>query len=208
MFLYLTLYLQNDLGYSPIQTGLRFLPITLLAFVCAAVSGKLSGFAPVRLLLAGGLTLCAIGLALLHGLTRTSGWTAVLPGFLLMGAGIGVVNPALASTAIGVVPPRQAGMASGTNNTFRQVGLAAGIAALGALFEHHIRTTLHVSGAALNAIAAGHTGSHARSTFISALDQLFVVGAILAAIGAVLALSLVRRRDFAAASAPAETQNA
>jgi EmrB/QacA subfamily drug resistance transporter len=80
MFLYLTLYLQNYLGYSPIQTGLRFLSITLMSSVCAAVSGKLSGFAPVRLLLAGGLTLCAIGLALLHGLSTHSGWTALLPG--------------------------------------------------------------------------------------------------------------------------------
>src|SRR5207302_5489082 len=105
------------------------------------VSGKLSGFAPVRVLLAAGLALCAIGLAVLNGLTTTSGWTALLPGFILMGAGVGVTNPALASTAIGVVPPRQAGMASGTNNTFRQVGIASGIAALGALFEHHIRTT-------------------------------------------------------------------
>jgi EmrB/QacA subfamily drug resistance transporter len=211
MFLYLTLYLQNYLGYSSIQTGLRFLPITLLSFVCAALSGKLSGFAPVRVLLAAGLALCAIGLGLLHGLTPSSGWTALLPGFILMGAGVGLTNPALASTAIGVVPPRQAGMASGTNNTFRQVGIASGIAALGALFEHHIRTTLHISGRELNFVASGHripsgfvVATHVNQTFISALNELFVVGAIIAAVGAVLALSLVRRRDFAAASAPAE----
>ena len=217
MFLYLTLYLQNFLGYSPIQTGLRFLPITLLSFVCAAISGKLSSFVPPRLLLAAGLALCAIGLFVLHGLSTSSSWTALLPGFILMGAGVGTTNPALASTAIGVVPPRQAGMASGTNNTFRQVGIASGIAALGALFEHHIRVTTHVRGPLLNLVASGrvhpsppnfggplfdHT-AHAEA-FIGALNEIFVVGAIVAAVGAVLALSLVRRRDFAAASAPAE----
>jgi EmrB/QacA subfamily drug resistance transporter len=215
LFLYLTLYLQNFLGYSPIQTGLRFLPITLLAFVCAAVSGKLSGFAPVRVLLAAGLALCAGGLALLHGLTVHSGWTALLPGFILMGAGVGTTNPALASTAIGVVPPRQAGMASGTNNTFRQVGIATGIAAYGALFEHHIRSSLHASGAVVNAVASGRVRTQ-RATFgpfaaadqhafISGLNELFVVGTCIAAIGAVLALALVRRRDFAAAAAPAQS---
>ena len=213
MFLYLTLYLQNFLGYSPIQTGLRFLPITLLSFVCAAISGKLSSFVPPRLLLAAGLALCAIGLFVLHGLSTSSSWTALLPGFILMGAGVGTTNPALASTAIGVVPPRQAGMASGTNNTFRQVGIASGIAALGALFEHHIRTTLHVTGAELNYAASGHRPprnvelvvDRISPAFIGALNEIFVIGAIVAAVGAVLALSLVRRRDFAAASAPAQT---
>jgi len=215
MFLYLTLYLQNYLGFSPIQTGLRFLPITLLSFVCAAASGKLSAYVPVRLLLGAGLTLCAVGLLLLLRIGVDSSWTALLPGFVLMGAGIGVTNPALASTAISVVPPRQAGMASGTNNTFRQVGIATGIAAYGALFEHHLRTSLHVSGAQLNAFASGQTFrnahnaasqtlvAHVQNAFIDGLHELFVAGVCIAGIGALLALALVRRSDFAAAAAQA-----
>src|SRR5439155_3232020 len=81
MFLYLTLYLQNYLGYSAIGTGVRFLPITALSFVCAAVSGTLTARMPVRLLLAGGLVLCAVGLLLLRDISVTSSWTALLPGF-------------------------------------------------------------------------------------------------------------------------------
>jgi EmrB/QacA subfamily drug resistance transporter len=214
MFLYLTLYLQNYLGYSALQTGIRFLPITVLSFVCAAASGTLTARMPVRVLLAGGLTLCALGVFLLREISVTSNWTALLPGFILMGAGVGVTNPALASTAIAVVPPAKAGMASGTNSTFRQVGIATGIAAYGAIFEHHIRAAFPgIRSAQLNAFASGRfNAAHApagvvhqvQATFISGLEQLFVVGACVAAGGAVLALALVRSRDFAAAPAPAQ----
>jgi predicted MFS family arabinose efflux permease len=217
MFLYLTLYLQNYLGFSPIQTGVRFLPITVLAFVCAALSGSLSEKVPVRLLLGFGLALCAVGVLLLRRISVDSSWTAMLPGFLLMGAGVGLTNPALASTAIGVVPPQRAGMASGTNSTFRQVGIATGIALFGAIFEHHIRTSFPgITGAQLNALASGRLDQlrgqanpqvvqHVQSVFIDGLQELFLVGTCIAAVGAVLAFALVRRRDFAATAAPAET---
>ena len=72
---------------------------------------------------------------------RRSGWTALLAGFIVSGAGVGLINPALASTAIGVVPPQRSGMASGINNTFRQVGIATGIAVLGAIFESGLATS-------------------------------------------------------------------
>jgi hypothetical protein len=126
-----------------------------------------------------------------------------------------VTNPALASTAISVVPPRQAGTASGTNNTFRQVGIATGIAAYGALFEHHLRMSLHVGGSQLNAVASGQAFrgaqrgipqpvfTHIEHVFIDGMHELFVAGVCIAGVGAVLALALVRRRDFAAAAAQA-----
>ena len=71
----------------------------------------------------------------MRGIDADSDWTALLPGFLIAGAGIGMVNPALATAAVGVVPPQRAGMASGINSTFRQVGIATGIAGLGAVFQ-------------------------------------------------------------------------
>src|SRR5207248_7935454 len=88
-----------------------------------------------RLLLSAGLAFVGGGLLLMSGLNASSGWTALLAGFIVAGAGVGLINPPLASTAIGVVPPQRSGMASGINNTFRQVGIATGIAGLGALFE-------------------------------------------------------------------------
>ena len=109
MFLYLTLFMQNILGYGPLEAGLRFLPITVLSFFAAALSGNLTERVPVRLLLATGLGLVGIGLLLMSGLDADSGWTALLPGFLLTGVGVGLCNPAIASTAVGVVEQRRAG---------------------------------------------------------------------------------------------------
>ena len=153
-FLYLTLYLQNVLGLSPIQAGLRFLPLSLVSFFVAPISGRLSARLPVRFLLGAGLALVGLALVLMHGVTPSSDWTTLLPGFIVGGIGIGMVNPPLASTAVSVVPPRRAGMASGVNNTFRQVGIATGIAGLGAIFQDTIKSNLHGAGSA-QAVASG-----------------------------------------------------
>jgi EmrB/QacA subfamily drug resistance transporter len=182
-FLYLTLYLQNVLHYSPIGAGLRFLPVSLASFVVAPVAGRLSARVPVRLLFGIGLALVGVGLLLMHGLGVDSTWTALLAGFVIGGIGIGVVNPPLAAAAVSVVDPRRAGMAAGINNTFRQVGIATGIAALGAILQSK-------AGRA----AAGGRGDPAR--YIHGLNAILLVSAVVAFAGAVLGLALVRRRDF------------
>jgi EmrB/QacA subfamily drug resistance transporter len=203
-FLYLTLYLQNVLGYSPIQAGLRFLPLSLVSFFVAPVAGRLSARLPVRYLLGGGLALVGVSLLLMHGVTTHSGWMTLLPGFIVAGIGVGMVNPPLASTAVSVVEPRRAGMASGVNNTFRQVGIATGIAGLGAIFQDTIRSHLHGAGSA-KVVASGAVqqgGEVARAAFVAGLNEILLVGAILAFAGAVLALLLIRSRDLVA-SGPA-----
>ena len=197
MFLYFTLYLQNVLGYSPLQAGLRFLPITLLSFIVAPISGKLSAHTPVRLLMGAGLAVITVAFLLMHGLTASSGWTALLPGFILLGAGVGLVNPPLAATAVGVVPPQSTGMGSGANSTFRQVGIATGIAALGAAFEHHLTSTL---GSAGHGVASGvvppNLREQATAAFVGGMNELFLISAAIAAVGAVSSFFLIRRRDF------------
>jgi predicted MFS family arabinose efflux permease len=222
MFLYLTLYIQTLLGFSPFQTGLRFLPVTVVSFFVAAATGNLGSRIPMRFLLGAGLMLVGVGELLMRGLTPTSHWTHLLAGFILAGAGIGLVNPTLASVSIGVVPPERSGMASGINNTFRQVGTATGIAALGAIFEsvitHHLTRNLvgtplaSKSGSLAHAVAAGGTQrvlraapppvrpqlSHAIAvSFTSAMNDILLVGGVIAIVGAVLAVALVRARDFA-----------
>ena len=132
MFLYLTIYIQGVLGYSPLEAGLRFLPLTLLSFLVAPISGNLSHRVPIRLLVGSGLTLVGVGLLLMRGVEPGSEWTTLLLGFLVAGAGIGLANPGIGQAAIAVVPQERAGMGSGINTTFRQIGIATGVAALGA----------------------------------------------------------------------------
>jgi EmrB/QacA subfamily drug resistance transporter len=222
MFLYLTLYLQTILGLSPLETGLRFLPTTVVSFVISAVAGNLTERVPVRILFGIGLALVGGGLLLMRGLTASSDWTALLPGLVAAGAGIGFVNPALASTAIGVVPPQRSGMASGINSTFRQIGTATGIAVLGAIFESALSSKL--APALTHSAVAGHASQIARAVaaggsetvlhripsihrseaaaaihaaYASALNEILLVAAIVALLGAALGFALVRGRDFA-----------
>jgi predicted MFS family arabinose efflux permease len=220
-FLFLPLYLENVLGYSAVGAGVRFLPLSLLSFVCAPIAGRLSTRVPVRFLLSGGLALCGVALLLMWGIALDSGWTTLLAGFLVAGVGIGFVNAPLAATAVSVVEPRRAGMASGINNTFRQVGIATGIAALGAIFQSRITSHIvdsgkvpaaHVnqfaqavaSGGAQQALqdvpasARSQAETLAHSAFISGLNSILLVAAFVLFAGAVLALALVRQRDFVA----------
>jgi predicted MFS family arabinose efflux permease len=195
-FLYLTLYLQNVLGYSPIQAGVRFLPLSMISFFAAPVSGRLSERLPVRFLLGAGMGLVALALYLMYGVHTSSGWTTLLAGFLVGGTGIGMVNPPLASTAVSVVPPQRAGMAAGVNNTFRQVGIATGIAGLGAIFQSALSPQY------AHAIAGGAVrGVQARAEFVHGLNDILLVATFVALAGAVSAVALVRRSDFVA-SAP------
>jgi EmrB/QacA subfamily drug resistance transporter len=140
LFLYLTLYIQQDLGFGPLAAGVRFLPLTVLAFVVAPIAGKLTVRIQTRYLLGSGLLVIAIGCLAMTTTHASSTWTVLLPGFILTGIGIGTVNPVLASSAISVVPPERSGMASGANSTFRQVGIATGIAGLGAVFQSHLQS--------------------------------------------------------------------
>lgn len=220
MLLYLVIYLQEILGYSALGAGLRVSVITLATLVTATLAGRLSEHMPVRWLIGPGLLLVGIGLIVMAGLTGTSSWIHLVPGFIISGLGSGMVNPPLASTAIGVVPPHQAGMASGTNATFRQIGIATGIAALGSIFvssmQSHLASTLPPSlagsaakiagavrqgsvGHVLASVPAAERGATAlalRSSFASGLNDLLYITAALALVGGVCALLLIRSRDF------------
>jgi EmrB/QacA subfamily drug resistance transporter len=112
IFLYITLYLQNVLGYSPFETGLRFLPLTLLILLAAPIAGRLTERVPLRLLLAVGSALIAVGLGLMTQVAADSRWTVLLPGFIIAGLGSGVFNPPRAAAAIATVPEEKVGVGS------------------------------------------------------------------------------------------------
>jgi len=224
MILYLVLYLQDILGISALGTGLRLTVLSAGMFAAATISGQASAHMPVRLLIGAGLIGGGLGLLLMRGLGAASSWTHLIPGLILAGVGAGLVNPPLASTAVGVVRPERAGMASGINSTFRQVGIATGIAVLGTLFSHtvtgQVRATITtvpgMSGRAAQvtgAVQSGQTGrliAHlpartgqavamvTRSAFTAGLNEILLVAAIIAFVSGLVSLVAIRGQDFVA----------
>jgi EmrB/QacA subfamily drug resistance transporter len=225
MFLYLTIYLQDLLGYSAFDTGLRLIVSSGAIFVVAAPAGRLTSRVPIRGLIGPGLLLVGGGLLWMRGLDASSSWTHLVPGLIVSGVGVGFINPALASTAVGVVQPQRAGMASGINSTFRQIGIATGIALLGTLFSTRLRDAVaagvhaHPVGIPAKTISAalqngqakqlfahtthgGGAGQLAalqhltRASFTDALNHILLVGAVIAFVCGVLCFVLIRQKDF------------
>jgi MFS family permease len=221
LVLAVSLYVQNTLGYSPLAGGLRFLPLSLVGFAVAPVTGRVIGRIPMRALLGAAMITAAAGLAVMARLHAGSAWTVLLPGFVLAGVGLGVTSTAISSAALSEVEPDRAGMAVGIVNTLRQVGTATGVAVLGALFAARVTaSTLHAlaalpialpRGSARLLVAAVGSGagtrvasglpngtraaiSHAaQAGTASGLNEVLLTAAGIAALGAVAAFALTRQ---------------
>jgi len=218
---YLVIYVQNVLGFSAVGAGVRFLFLSGASFVAATVAGRMLSRVSTRWLIGPGFIVLGVGLVLLLGTTTTSGWTHLIPGMIVAGLGIGLINVPLASTAVGVVRPERAGMASGVNSTFRQIGIATGIAALGSIFSHQVAagvraqladTPLRDHAGQLSAAVTGGQVSRAigttpprlrglvanaaRTNFIDALNHITMIAAGIAFLAGLMCLLLIRQRDF------------
>ncbi|MDQ3790194.1 MAG: MFS transporter [Actinomycetota bacterium] len=205
---------QNLLHFSPWDTGIRFLPLTLTLFVFSALAGALTGRLPMRVLVFVAAAFIGGGLALVVMADEHTAWTVLIPSMVVGGIGLGMFQPLRAATSIGVVAPERSGMASGVNETFQQVGVVLGIAALGAFFENRITAALAADprAAGLDAttsgdlVAAGQIDTvgaaspevlaAARAAFVSGFHQTMLVCAALAVVAAVIGLLLIRTRDF------------
>jgi predicted MFS family arabinose efflux permease len=223
LFLYTSLYLQNYLGYSPFQAGLRYLPITVVTFLVAPVAGALLSRIPARVLLGFGLATAGVGLLLMSGVSAGSEWTTLLGGFLLLGVGGGILNPVIGDVALSVVPKERSGMAAGIMDTFRQVGVSVGVAVWGAIFvgrgadkvsalaagtpaghgDHPRQLIEAASSGDLNQAVAGlppHTHdvvfNAAREGFLTGFNDVLVLGGLVCFAGAALALWLVREHEI------------
>jgi EmrB/QacA subfamily drug resistance transporter len=175
VFLYMTLYLQQILGLSAIEAGLVYLPATVVIFLVSGASSQLGEKVSPRVMISAGLALVAAGMALMSLAQADSSWTALLPGMLLCAVGTGLFNPAVIAVALGSVPIEQSGLAAGVNDTFRQAGVAVGVAALGALVP---------AGSAL--------GGGSPTKYVDGLHNALFAGAGLAAVAAVAAAILIR----------------
>jgi EmrB/QacA subfamily drug resistance transporter len=175
VFLYMTLYLQQILGLSAIEAGLVYLPATVVIFLVSGASSQLGEKVSPRVMISAGLALVAAGMALMSLAQADSSWTALLPGMLLCAVGTGLFNPAVIAVALGSVPIEQSGLAAGVNDTFRQAGVAVGVAALGALVP---------AGSAL--------GGGSPTKYVDGLHNALFAGAGLAAVAAVASAILIR----------------
>jgi EmrB/QacA subfamily drug resistance transporter len=177
MFFYATIYLQAVLHMSPLGAGLVYLPACFVMFAVSGASAQLLGRVSHGAMISGGLALVSTGLVLCLVAGVHTSWVVLVPGLLLAGVGTGLFNPALSAVALDEAPPALSGLAAGTNDSFRNVGIALGVAALGALMP---------SRSLLNGGDPAH--------FVTGFHHALVASAVLAASGAVASFALIRRR--------------
>jgi EmrB/QacA subfamily drug resistance transporter len=186
VFLYTTIYLQQILGLSAIEAGLVYLPATMIMLVVSGATANLVEKIGARTMVAGGLLLVGIGQALLTVAAVDSSWTVFLPGEIIALIGTGLFNPAISAVALGSAPAEQSGLAAGVNDTFRQAGIAVGVAALGALVP-----------------AANAFGGDAQ-TYVDGMKDALWVGAAVCVAGAIACAALLAERGKDAETVPAE----
>jgi EmrB/QacA subfamily drug resistance transporter len=175
LFLYTTLYLQEILHLSPIQAGLVYLPGTVLIFVVSGATAALQRYVAASVLVVTGLMLVAAGLALMLLAQADSSWTSLMPGLLVACLGTGLFNPSVVAIALGSVSEEQSGLASGTNDAFRQGGIAVGVAVFGAVVP-----------------AASALGGGSPTDYVTGMHHAAIVAAALAGLGAVACARLFR----------------
>jgi EmrB/QacA subfamily drug resistance transporter len=222
MFFFMALYMQNILGFSPLEAGVRFLPSTLVVMVAGPIAGRLTDKIGPRWLMTIGLTIIAAALAWQSRVDVNTTYSYLLPGFVAMGLGIGLVMSPMSTAAMNAVDRTKAGVASGTLSMSRMVGGTFGVAALGALVAAIGRSDLNQSlpnvptGARDRLVdglgsgvglenAPAQVQSAAGHAFVDALGTGLAVSAAAALTGALLAWALIRNdRPSAPQPAPVE----
>ena len=184
VFFFMSLYVQRILGYSPVQAGAIFLPMTILIILIAPVSGKLSDRVGSRWLMGAGMTLTAGSLVVFSRLGLDSGFWDMLPGLLMGGFGMAMTMTPMTAAAMSAVPVDKAGVGSGVLNTFRQVGGALGIAVMGAILTSQSTSALE-------------RGATRPEAFLDGFQTALSVAAVIAFCGALVAVATVRRVDHA-----------
>jgi EmrB/QacA subfamily drug resistance transporter len=182
LFLYTTLYLQEILGLSPIEAGLVYVPGTTVIFLVSGASAQFGQRVPVVQLITGGLVLVGAGLAAMCFIGADSSWTVLLPGLLLTSIGTGIINPTVSGLALSSVPPHMSGLAAGVHDTFRQAGIAVGVAAFGAMVP-----------------ASAALGDGSAGAYVDGLRTALLVGAGVALVAAAASAWLLAGRGATAA---------
>jgi EmrB/QacA subfamily drug resistance transporter len=178
VFFFVSLYVQNILGYSPTKAGAIFLPMTILIILIAPIAGKASDRIGGRWLMGGGMTLLSISLLFYQRVGLNSTFWTLLPAMILGGVGMALTMSPMTSVAMASVPIDKAGVGSGVLNSFRQVGGSMGIAVMGAILASYL--------------SAAPGTELAKQQFVDGLHAALLVSACITFAGAVVAVSLIR----------------
>jgi EmrB/QacA subfamily drug resistance transporter len=176
VYIYATIYLQSVLGLSAVEAGLVYIPGTIVNAMVSGATANMGDKVSARVMVSGGLALVAAGLLMMTAVEPGSSWLVIEPGMIVAMIGTGMFNPAVIAVALGSVSEHQSGLAAGVNDTFRQAGIAVGVAALGALIP-------------TASLATGDT-----TAYVDGLRDALYVGGALAAAGAVAAAVLIGRK--------------
>ncbi len=220
VFFFLALYMQDILGYTPLEAGIRFLPSTLMIVAIAPIAGRLADRFGPRWLIGGGLLILAASLFSFSGIAVDSSYLDLLPGFMLLGIGIAMTMSPMTSAAMNAVPVQKAGVASGVLSMFRMVGGSLGVAVTGAIFQGLVRSHLDslltgsgisaadrsdiaeqlgsgsVSGAlkGLPPDQAREAANAGADSFVYALGHAMSISAVVVLIGAVVGVTAIRAK--------------
>ena len=174
VFFFVSLYMQNILGYSAVETGAAFLPMTVLIILAAPIAGRASDRFGSRWLLTAGMTLVGLHLLYLSRMGLETTFWDLLPAFLVGGVGMSLTMTPSAAAAIRSVPVAKSGVGSAVLNAFRQVGGSLGIALMGAI------------------IASEAGARRTPEAFLDGFSSALVVAGLIAFAGAVVAAALIR----------------
>ncbi len=217
VFFFLALYMQNVLGYSALEAGVRFLPTTLVIMALSPISGRLSDRIGPRIPIVAGMALITLSLYLFSRIEVGTTFSEILPSFMILGAGIGLTMSPMSTAAMNAVSKTKAGVASGVLSMFRMVGGTFGVAALGALFQSEAKSRLagtlgdqglspaqrsefahqltggtpHVDGVPAAQMAKLTAAGH--DAFIYGLSHAMVLSVSIALAGTVIAFLMIRQ---------------
>jgi EmrB/QacA subfamily drug resistance transporter len=183
VFFFVSLYMQGVLGYSAVQTGAAFLPLTILIMLTAPIAGKSSDRFGSRWLMTVGMILIAIQLFYFSRLGVEESYWNILPAMILGGFGMSMVMTPSAAAAVRALPVDKAGVGSAVLNAFRQVGGSMGIAVIGAIMAHEIGDL------------RGPAVFRQKELFVDGFSTALTVAALIAVLGAVVSFALVRAHD-------------
>jgi EmrB/QacA subfamily drug resistance transporter len=198
LFFLMPLFLQTQLHYSALQTGLSLLPLSLALMVAAPISGWLSDVVGSRWLASAGLLLTAIGVFWLSFLTRETTTAQLAPRYVLAGLGMGMVLAPVTAAVMSEAPPGLEGAVAGVLATMRQVGAVLGVAVLGAVLQAQLKRDVPLAAG----VAGVSPAVAAQNAFVAALGYTLRVAAFVALLGAASALFIAPGNANDAGGAP------